>query len=71
MKITNIPLSVWNRALEIYGEPPEATVEIAMARLTSAEGRKDINQDFPDITAFAQAVAEHLSSGEGYEIKIH
>jgi hypothetical protein len=68
MKITQIPLSVWNRALELYGEPHEDTVEIALARLTSAEGRKDVTPDFPGITAFAQSIAEHLSSGAGFEV---
>ncbi len=68
MKLSHIPLSVWNRALDLYNEPPETTVEIAMVRLHSAEGRKDITPDFPGITPFAQAVAEHISSDEGYEV---
>lgn len=67
MKITEIPLSVWNRALELYNEPAEDRVDVAMSRLASAEGRKDITTGYPGITPFAQAVAEYLSCGEGYE----
>jgi hypothetical protein len=61
MHIKNVPLDVFNRALEIYGEPPEATGQAAMTALTSAESRKDIHADFPGISPFAQAVAEYMS----------
>jgi len=68
LTLSNIPLAVYNRALELYGEDPEDTVECAQRRLLSAEGRKDITEQFSGITAFAQAVAEHMSSDEGYAV---
>ena len=69
LSLNNVPLSVWNRALELYDEEPEATAAVAMEALLSAESRIDIYQHFPGITALAQAIAEHLSSDEcDYEI---
>lgn len=68
LTLSNIPLSVYNRALELYGEPAEDTVARAQVALNSAEGRKDLTPQCPGITAFAQAVAEHMSGGEGYEV---
>lgn len=68
LTLTNIPLTVYNRALEIYGEPPEDNVEHAQTALLRAEGRKDIAPDFPGIAPFAQALAEHLSGGAAYRL---
>jgi hypothetical protein len=68
LTFSDIPLSVYNRALEIYGQPPETEKRHAITALLSAEGRIDITPDYPGITAFAQAVAEHMSSGEGYRL---
>lgn len=67
--LTNIPLSVYNRALELYGEPPEADTATASAALLSAEGRKDYVPEWPGIGALGQAIAEHMASGEGYETR--
>lgn len=69
LTLTNIPLSVYNRALEIYGEEPEQHVKLAARALLRAEGRKDMTPEFPGISPFAQAVAEHMSSGDGYECR--
>ncbi len=68
LTLSNIPISVYNRALELYGEEPEDTIERARHCLLSAEGRKDITPELLGITAFAQAVAEHMSGGEGYVV---
>jgi hypothetical protein len=56
--IQELPLSVMNRALDIYNEPREETLAAATQALLSAEGRKDVTGPY---TPFAQAVAEYLS----------
>lgn len=68
LTLTNIPISVFNRALELYGEPAETTRAAAQAALLSAESRKDYTPDWPDISALAQAVAEHMACGDGYHL---
>jgi hypothetical protein len=68
LTLTNIPLSIFDRALELYGQPEEATHANAQAALQSAQGRKDFTPEFPGIDAFSQAVAEHMASGAGYSI---
>jgi hypothetical protein len=66
MRITGIPLEVINRALELYGLPPECNLVAAQAALGSAEGRLDATGQY---TPLVQAIAEHLMSGVGYEIE--
>ena len=61
LTISNIPLSVLNRALDLYNVPRETTLDMANSALVSAEGRKDIAPDFPGISPLAQAVAEYMS----------
>ncbi len=56
--LTAIPLSVLNRALDLYGVEREATANRAWDALTSAEGRKDAPGPY---TPLAQAVAEYMS----------
>lgn len=70
LTISNIPLSVYNRALELYGQPPEADVVAASIALVSAENRIDYVPDHPGMSALAQAVAEHISSGDGYKVTV-
>ncbi len=66
--LTAIPLSVLNRALDLYGESRETTPTNARAALISAESRIDVHADFPGITPLAQAVAEYMSlSGPWHE----
>ena len=69
LTLTEIPLTVTNRALELYGEPPCATVAAARAALDSIAARADgprlevgggLEPPRP-ITPFAAAVAEYLS----------
>jgi hypothetical protein len=66
MRITGIPLEVINRALDLYGLPPERNFIAARAALASAEGRLDVTGQY---TPIVQAIAEHLMSGDGYEIE--
>ena len=61
LTLTNIPLSIVNRVLELYREPGEPNLAAALDALASAESRKDVRADVPGITPFAQAVAEYLS----------
>jgi hypothetical protein len=66
MKIINIPLSVYNRALEIYGEPPETSEFRAGTALHSADSRIDLREgpalrDGTLISPLAQAMAEYMS----------
>ena len=53
-----IPLSVLNRALDLYGEPRERTATHAWDALNSAEGRKDVAGPY---TPLAQAIADYMS----------
>lgn len=69
LTISNVPLSVYNRALELYNEPSEDTIEQARVALGSLEKGKEFNPEWPGIDAFAQALAEHMCSGEIYVIK--
>ena len=61
LKLTSLPLSVINRALDLYGEPRCTDANAGYRALISAEGRKDVRPDFPGLTPFGQAVAEDLS----------
>ena len=61
MVISKMPLSVFNRALELYGEEPETSLPAAMSALQSAESRKDLMAEWPGITAIGQAMAEYMS----------
>jgi len=61
MQIADIPLEIYNRALDLYGVERETTVKSALAALMSAQERKDVTPDFPGITPFAQALAEYIS----------
>jgi hypothetical protein len=61
MRISDIPLSVLNRTLELFEEPRETDSVSAWRAIHSAEARKDVRPDFPGISTFAQAVAEYLS----------
>ena len=73
--ISNIPLSVYNRALELFGEPPEATIEAARDALNSAEGRMGGSNFFESTRFFdrtfslhfARAVAECMSASGPWE----
>ena len=56
--LTAVPLSVLNRALELFGQPSEETTRAAWIALQSAESR--ISTDGP-YTPFAQALAEYMS----------
>ena len=58
MTLTNIPLSVLNRALDLYNVPRESSSAEAWMALLSAEQRED--QPGP-LTPFAQAFAECIS----------
>ena len=61
MQITNIPVQIYWRALDLYGEPREEKIGGCFRSLLSAQGRKDIKTDFPGIEPFAQATAEYMS----------
>jgi hypothetical protein len=61
MIITGLPLSVLNRALELYNTEAEATATLAWDALQRAQARKDVTPDFAGITPLAQAVAEYMS----------
>ena len=56
--LTGIPLSVLNRALDLYTVDREKTESEAWNALLSAEGRKDTIGLFSPL---AQAVAEYMS----------
>ena len=56
--LTAIPLSVLNRALDLYTVDREKTESAAWYALLSAEGRKDTIGLFSPL---AQAVAEYMS----------
>ena len=56
--LEGFPLSVLNRALEIYGVEEEDTLLAARTALLSAEGRKDVTGPYSPL---AQAVAEYMS----------
>lgn len=58
MTLTNIPLSILNRALDLYNEPRESSSTEAWTALKSAEGR--IHCRGP-LSPFAQALAEYIS----------
>jgi hypothetical protein len=58
MRSTGVPLSVLNRALELFGCDPEPDTQRAWIALRSAEGRKDV---YGQLTPFAQALAEYIS----------
>lgn len=61
LELRNIPLSVINRALDLYSVPREENVVFAWEALKLAKFTKDIHPDYPGITPFAQAIAEYLS----------
>lgn len=61
LTLTSIPLAVYWRALDLYGQPRGATTDACRAALASAESRIDVEPDFPGITPLAQAVAEYMS----------
>jgi hypothetical protein len=56
--IGGIPLSVLNRALDLFGQPAEKTHAHAFEALNSAQGRIDVDGPY---TPLAQAVAEYMS----------
>jgi hypothetical protein len=56
--ISGIPLSVLNRALDIFGQPAEKTRAHAFVALNSAEGRISVDGPY---TPLAQAIAEYMS----------
>ncbi len=59
--LTAIPLSVLNRALDLYNVDREKTATHAWNALGSADGRIDVTPDLPGISPLAQAVAEYMS----------
>lgn len=61
LEIRNIPIEVYWRALDLFGEEREDTIGACADALHSAEGRKDHRSDIPGITPFAQAIAEYMS----------
>ena len=56
--LTGIPLSVLNRALDLYTVDREKTESAAWNALVTAQCQKDVTGPF---TPFAQAVAEYMS----------
>jgi hypothetical protein len=68
MEISHIPLSVLNRALDLYGQPTEETAPAAHAAIESAGAR--ISVEGP-MSPLGQAIAEYMSAagpwGEGGE----
>jgi len=77
LEIRNIPLSVFNRALELYGEEPveasqftfpvtdEEVREHASLALMSAASRIDTRGTLTTLTPFEAALIEHIRE-EGY-----
>ena len=61
LALVDIPLSVYKRALELYGESPDYNYITPEYALQSAESRIDVRTQYPGITPFAQAIAEYLS----------
>lgn len=61
MIITDMPIEVYWRALDLYGVPRGATPATCRALLDRAEGSKDVHPDHPGIAPLAQAVAEYMS----------
>jgi hypothetical protein len=68
LTITHIPLSVINRALELYNEDAESDLDTARDALWSAQQRKDVISPAliiagrrVGVTPFAAALAEYLS----------
>lgn len=61
LTLENLPLSVFNRALELYGADRELTIPSAMDALMEAYNTKDVRPDFPGISPLAQSVAEYMS----------
>lgn len=61
LTLTNVPIEIYWRALDLFGEARRETVEACRNALMSAESRKSITTDFDGIRPFAQAVAEYLS----------
>jgi hypothetical protein len=59
--LVDVPLSVLNRALDLFSVEREKTTRDAWDALQSAESRKDVTPDFPGISPLAQAVAEYMS----------
>lgn len=71
LTIRNVPLSVWNRALELYGSEPAGDEREAIARLIYFDGllpveigQKVHDFTFQGITPFAQALAEYMSKND-------
>lgn len=58
LTIIDVPLNVYNRALELFGEAAEKTVPDARRALFSAESR--LTATGP-LTPFAYALGEYLS----------
>jgi len=61
MQIRDIPIQIYWRALDLYGQQREDKIEYCRDALNSAEGRIDIKADFPGIGPFEQAIAEYMS----------
>jgi len=61
MQLINVPLEIFNRALDLYGVERETTIDNAHAVLMSAQSRLDPKDGLPGIAPFAQAVAEYMS----------
>jgi hypothetical protein len=59
LSISNVPLNVYNRALEIFGEPAETNIQDAIRALGSAESRMD--SPCRPLTPLALALAEYMS----------
>jgi hypothetical protein len=56
--ISGMPLSVLNRALDLFGQPAEKTHAHAFSALNSAQGRISVDGPY---TPLAQAIAEYMS----------
>jgi hypothetical protein len=74
MIISEVPLSVLNRALDLFGEPRETDRQAAMAAIQSAGSRKDVVRDpfmrdpfLRGIEPLARAVAEYMSLSGPWE----
>jgi hypothetical protein len=61
LKLTNVPIEIYWRALDLYGVPRETTVAACVEALRSAEATLEVKPELPGIAPFAQAIAEYMS----------
>jgi hypothetical protein len=61
LTLKNIPIQIYWRALDLFGQERHDTTEACKEALNSAVARISVTPDFAGISPFAQAVAEYLS----------